>query len=341
MHQGELGEPAPADLRWVLEASDAVPHASSESGIPVQVVSLGGGADAQTFLVRRAGHDLVVKLSDRGLEAEARALRAWKGTTDCVPDVLDVGTVPTPGGRTVTYLVLAALLDDDGEVVKTAAEHLLRSPAAAREVGRELGAVLGHMHEARCGSSFGNFADSPGAERAYGTWGAYLEEFFMQHADHVRGLGVAEPRIDAVRAFIGGCRYVREPRCLHGDVSIRNIAMCSNDPVRIALFDPNPLSGDPSWDIAPMVNNVEFNERRSRVDAGSSATLRRDRDLLAGFRASYPGVVGEDALLSAQLVQAVLQAEHRERAVDQAEADDLGVAVTHDFIRDVVDRMSA
>jgi hypothetical protein len=46
-------------------------------------------------------------------------------------------------------------------------------------------------------------------------------------------------------------------------------------------------------------------------------------------------------VLAAQLVQAVLQAEHRERASDRGDIDDLDVDVAHEFIRDLMNRISA
>jgi fructosamine-3-kinase len=331
-----------ACLRWVLDEVGMVPNTGSVENLsPQQVVSLAGGADALTYLVRCPGRDVVVKLSDHGLEAEARALRAWKARTRWVPDVLGVGTVPSAGARPVKYLLLSALVNDEGAVVETAAEYLDRSPEDARAVGRELGVELQAMHEARCRTGFGNFADSPGAGRTYATWSSYLEEFFLLHADYVRSVGIRNPQIEKACAFVRQCRYVDEARYVHGDVSIRNIAMRSYDPVRISLFDPNPLSGDPSWDIAPMTNNVEFNERRHQADDGAEQVLRRDRDLLAGFWDSYPDVITDSSLLTAQLVQAVLQAEHRARASATGETDDLDVEVTHAFIRDLMDRMSA
>jgi len=329
-------------LRWVLDEVGVLDIASPEGLSPQRVVSLTGGADALTYLVRCPGRDVVVKLSDHGLEAEARALRAWRAQTEWVPDVLGVGTAPSTETPPVKYLVLGALVNDEGAVVETAAEYLVRSPEDAQALGRELGAELHRMHEARCRTGFGNFADSPGAERTYATWSAYLEDFLMQHADYVRDLGVPDPQIEKACACVRRCRYVDEPRYLHGDVSIRNIAMRSYDPIRISLFDPNPLSGDPSWDIAPMTNNVEFNERRHQAqDATSRSTvLTCDRHLLAGFWESYPHVIAETSLQTAQLVQAVLQAEHRQRAREAGEIDDLDVEVTHAFIRDVMQRMS-
>jgi hypothetical protein len=72
-----------------------------------------------------------------------------------------------------------------------------------------------------------------------------------------------------------------------------------------------------------------------------SKELGRDRELLDGFWESYPGGVAEASLLAAQLVQAVLQAEHRQDRLRQRQADTVEVDVTYEFIRATVDRVPA
>jgi hypothetical protein len=128
---------------------------------------------------------------------------------------------------------------------------------------------------------------------------------------------------------------------LHGDVSVRNVAIFSYQPITVGLLDPNPLSGDPSWDIAPMINNVAYNELRQRRERVPSKLLERDRNLLDGFWEAYPGGVAQESLLAAQLVQAVLQAEHRQDRLRHGQADTVEVEVTYEFIRAAVDRVAA
>jgi aminoglycoside phosphotransferase (APT) family kinase protein len=128
---------------------------------------------------------------------------------------------------------------------------------------------------------------------------------------------------------------------LHGDVTIRNVAVYRDRPITVGLFDPNPLIGDPSWDIAPMMNNVAFNELRASRESQPPAALARDRDLSAGFWESYPHDVAEESLLTAQLVQAILQAEHRQDRLNRNQTDTVDVEVSHDLIRSLVDRMTA
>jgi aminoglycoside phosphotransferase (APT) family kinase protein len=300
----------------------------------------GGGVDAATYLVRCPGRDVVVKLKSNGLEAEARALRAWRPYTPRVPEVLGLGTVPSAGERSTKYLILAALTNDEGRLVETAAEYLDRSPAGARELGRAVGAELHRMHQAVDETGFGNFADSPGSERIYRSWSGYLADFFALHADLVQRLGIGENQVQATLAFIRACSFVAEGRFLHGDVSIRNVAIFGYQPITVGLLDPNPLSGDPSWDIAPMMNNVAYNELRARRERGPSEVLVRDRELLDGFWEAYPDGVAEESLLTAQLVQAILQAEHRREHRRQNQADTVEVEVTDQFIRAAVQRVA-
>jgi fructosamine-3-kinase len=328
-------------LRWVLEESGGFPDLPGLDQLtPEQVVELGGGVDAATYLVRCPRRDVVVKLKSGGLEAEARALRAWRPYTTRVPEVLGLGTVPSRDERSIKYLMLAALKNDEGRIVETGAEFLERSPGSARELGRAVGAELQRMHQAVDETGFGDFADAPGSERTYDSWGGYLADFFALHADVVRHLGISEDRIQAALAFIGGCPSVAQGRFLHGDVSVRNVAIFGYQPITVGLFDPNPLSGDPSWDIAPMLNNVAYNALRQRHEGVPSKLLGRDRALLEGCWEAYPGGVAEASLLAAQLVQALLQAEHRRDRLRHGQADTTEVEVTYEFLRAALDRVA-
>jgi fructosamine-3-kinase len=329
-------------LRWVLEDSREFPDLPGFDQLaPEQVVELEGGVDAATYLVRCPRRDVVVKLKSDGLEAEARALRAWRPYTTRVPEVLGSGTVPSRGARSIKYLVLGALKNDEGRIVETAAEYLDRSPASARELGRAVGAELQRMHQAVDETGFGNFADSPGSERTYRSWSGYLEDFLALHADLVQHLGIGADRMQATLAFIRACPFVAEGRFLHGDVSVRNVAIFGYQPISVGLFDPNPVSGDPSWDIAPMMNNVAYNELRCRREGQPSKVLVRDRELLDGFWEAYPAGVAEESLLTAQLVQALLQAEHRQDRLRHNQAETVDVDVTYEFIRAAVHRVAA
>jgi fructosamine-3-kinase len=340
--QEEPHDEAEAHLRWLVEESGEFPDlAGLDEMQPDRVDSMGGGVDAATYLIKRPHGNVVVKLNSEGLEAEARALRAWQPYTERAPQVLGLGTVPSSGDPPIKYLILTALKNDDGDVVETADDFLERSPASAWELGRAVGAELHRLHQAVDHKGFGNFRDSPGSERTYESWSGYLEDFFVIYADFVQELGIEDDQIEAVRGFMRACPFVSEGRFLHGDVTIRNVGVYSYRPITVGLFDPNPLSGDPSWDIAPMMNNVAFNELRDRRESEPPAALTRDRELLAGFWETYPEKVAEESLLTAQLVQALLQAEHRQSRLHRNETDTVDVEVTHEFISSLVNRMAA
>jgi fructosamine-3-kinase len=340
--QDELHQEAEAHLRWLLEESGEFPELPDLDQMgPDQIESMGGGVDAATYLVKSPDGDIVVKLNSEGLEAEARALRSWKPYTERVPEVLGLGTVPSSADPPIKYLLLAALKNDDGEVIETADNFLEQSPDRARELGRALGTELHRLHQAVNDAGFGNFADSPGSERTYESWSAYLEDFFAIFADLVQQVGIDNDQVQSVRGFMRACPFVPEGRFLHGDVTIRNVGVYSYRPITVGLFDPNPLSGDPSWDIAPMMNNVAFNELRERRESEPPAALTRDRELLAGFWESYPEKLAEESLMTAQLIQALLQAEHRQNRLQREEADTADVEVTHEFISSLVNRMAA
>ena len=339
--QDELRQQGKAHLRWVLEESgEFIDLPSLDEMSPEQVVELAGGVDAATYLVKCLDRDVVIKLNISGLEAEARALRAWKPYTSRVPEVFGLGTVPSTGEKPIKYLILSALKNAEGEVVETGDDYLKRSPESARELGQGVGAELHRMHQAVDETGFGNFADSPGSERTYGTWSAYLEDFFVLHADFAQELGIADDQIEAARAFIRSCPFVAAGCFLHGDVTIRNVGVYSYHPITVGLFDPNPLIGDPSWDIAPMMNNVAFNELRYRRESEPPEALTRDRGLLDGFWESYSGDVADASLLTAQLIQAILQAEYREERLNHGETDIVDVEVTHEFIRALVQKVT-
>jgi hypothetical protein len=259
--------------------------------------------------------------------------------------VLALGTVPQSGDPSsgdppIKYLILAVLKNDDGDVVETADDFLERSPASARELGRAVGVELHRLHHAVDQAGFGNFADSPGSERTYNSWSAYLEDFFVIYADFVQELGIEDDQVAAVRRFMRASPFVAEGHFLHGDVTIRNVGVYSYRPITVGLFDPNPLSGDPSWDIAPMMNNVALNELRDQRASEPPAALTRDRELLAGFWESYPDKIAEESLLTAQLMQALLQAEVRQARLHHNETDSVDVEVTHEFIGSLVNRMA-
>jgi hypothetical protein len=69
-----------------------------------------------------------------------------------------------------------------------------------------VGAELQCLHQAVDQTGFGNFADSPGSERTYGSWSAYLEDFLAIYADFIQEVGIDDDQIDGVRGLMRAAR---------------------------------------------------------------------------------------------------------------------------------------
>ncbi|NUQ32272.1 MAG: phosphotransferase [Dermatophilaceae bacterium] len=299
---------------------------------------MSGGVDASTFLVHRAAGDVVVKLEGTGLEAESGALRAWSSHSHHVPDVLGFGRLAQGGcAEPVPYLVLEVLRDHAGGVAPTASELLEATPDLGSRIGEALGAELCRLHEAVHHEGFGNFGDSPGAERTYDSWGAYLSDYLGLHRDFVTATGVSDRRLRLALDALRDTSYDDAPRLLHGDVSVRNLAVYQRDPLAVGLFDPNPLGGDPSWDLAPVANKAALGDELCRR-GGESGSAATDAAVWSGLQAAY-GALPDGRMVAAQLVQAVLQAEARHHGRGDGDLGEREVAVADDFVRELVDRL--
>ena len=134
--QEELHQKAEADLRWVIEESGEFPDLPDLDQMPPeQVVSLGGGVDAATYLIKRPRGDVVVKLNSERPRGGGASVACLKRYTPHVPEVLGIGTVPSSEEPAIKYLLLAAMKNDKGEVVETAKDYLEQSPAERQRAG--------------------------------------------------------------------------------------------------------------------------------------------------------------------------------------------------------------
>lgn len=332
---------APKYIRSVIEDSRAVPDINSIDELrQEQVDRLGGGVDAATYLLTTPQVKVIIKLSYSGIEAEVEALQAWRKRHVRVPAVISSGIVPITKGdqRPVKYMVQEALLDRHGRLVETCASYLVHSPKQAREIGRLLGAELNKLHRAVATRSFGDYADAAGNTAAYASWNAYLLDYLQVHVDYLGELKIDDEKIEAVKHFIAVHKFVSRGRYLHGDFSIRNAAVKPYGRMRVSLFDPNPLIGDPSWDIAVLFNNYEFHKRRCEYDDSHRELYVRDQQLLIGFKQGYRRQINQGSLLVAQLIQAILQARYVEDS--ERKDDPLDLRVRQEFVYRLVETLS-
>lgn len=267
-------------ISYILKKAHILPDFDTIQNLrPEQMTVLGGGNNAAVYLIRSPEKQVIIKLDEQGVEAEAEAIAQWRKRGARVPDVLAAGTFPESliKRKNLKYVIQKALLTKHGILAETCANYLAHSPDRARVIGRLMGAELTKIHRAVSDRSFGDYGDSDANTAAFKTWSAYLLSYLEHQKDYLKKLGVSDEDLAAVADYIQNCTFVTRGRYLHGDFSIRNAAIKSFEPLKISLFDPNPLIGDPTWDIAVPHNNYEFAKRRYEIDGRAKDIYDRDK----------------------------------------------------------------
>jgi fructosamine-3-kinase len=329
---------APRFIASVIEDARVLQSVASIKDLrPEHLQPLAGGVDAATYLVNLPKEQVIIKLGIGGVAAETEAIEAWKARNVRVPKVLKKGIVPVTKGsaQPLHYLVQQALLDDSGRLIETCAAYLVYAPEKARQVGKALGIELNKMHSAISDGYFGEFKDSHGSRSSYKTWNGYVTDALRQQETYLYKLGVSEADFDAALETIRHHTFVKRGRYLHGDFSIRNVAVKSRDPLKVSIFDPNPLIGDPSWDVSFLINNYEFEKRRLAHDDSQRDLYVRNQQLWTGFKQGYTRRMPDISLKSAQLVQAIYQAQYTESI-----GDAIGFRVRKEFILELIEALA-
>lgn len=300
---------APRYIKSIIEGSKALPEIDSiEELRPENFNALTGGNLSATYLVRSPGNQVVIKLRTSYIEAEAESLIAWKKRRVRTPKAISYGLVPVSRYEKlkIKYLILEAIIDSNGRVAESAHDYLVVNPGKSRTIGRLLGAELNKMHSAIAQRSFGDFADSDGNKAAFRSWNSYIIGYIELHQGYLISIS-DEASVKAVKRFIKQHRFSSRPRYVHGDFSIRNALISSYDPMKLYIFDPNPIIGDPSWDIAVVANNFYLHKTRMFYNEDLSDLYRRDQQIWIGFRQTYTRKIDAEAVLLARLVHSIFQ----------------------------------
>lgn len=325
---------APVYLRSIIEESQILPGVSSVKELRSEhLQTMGGGAEAATYLLNTPGKQLIIKFSYGGIAAEAEALKVWKARHVRVPHMIAHGQVPAD--QRVKYLVQQALVDYHGRVGETCADYLLHKPEQSRSVGRLLGRELTKLHQAVAKRSFGDYADNLGNTAPYGSWNKYIMGYIDLHAEFLEQLGVSQIQFEKLRDIIQKRRFLKCGRYLHGDFSVRNAVVTSHEPLKVGVFDPNPIIGDPTWDIAVMFNNRDYRRRRMKYDDHEHDLFRRDQQLVIGLQQGYGRQIDEGSLEISQLAQALLQTAHQADTT----SDKVKLRVRHETVLDLVGKI--
>ena len=145
-------------------------------------------------------------------------------------------------------------------------------------------------------------------------------------------------------------RFPRVGVLLHADFSARNSAVISCDPYQIKIFDPNPIIGHPSWDLAILENNVDFSKRRSEwcPDRQDYHIKRRVEEgilkgILQGYREAGGETHSDEAIAAAQLMQCLYllpQKVYKAKSRRKTLANDLESQVVRDTMAEKIKLLS-
>lgn len=309
LHTKLVRRRAPRYVKSVIEETKALPEIDSVQEMrPEHFNALTGGNLSATYLVRSPLSQVIIKLRSDSVEAEAEALIKWKERRVHVPKVIAYGIVPASKKEKVPikYLILEAILDTNGRIAETCDNYLVAQPQKARTVGRQLGAELTKLHSVVAKRRFGDYADVSHRPVAYRTWNKYVIGYVEQHQAYFESLTNKE-LVGEVKRFIKHHRFTSRPRYVHGDFSVRNSLIVTYNPLKIVVFDPNPLVGDPTWDIAVVLNNYVYQKYRLKYERNQQDLYKRDQQLWIGFKQTYDRKIDEKGLLVSQLIHAVFQ----------------------------------
>ena len=255
---------------------------------------LTGGNSSVVYRIQLADQQehYVVKFRNRGASAEAEALQAWQKAGVNTVIVRSYGTVPDvkPTKSPIKYILMDAVLDEHGDPAKTGEAFVLEHPRQIIPVAEAMGTELSKLHRTYTKRSFGEFGDMWGNTAALKSFNAFLMNYVKQHKPTWRDLGFNDEQIDRFETMVKGCSFPKQSVFIHGDFSLRNVLVTSDKPVTICVFDPNPIVGDPTWDLAILHNNALYSAEKHRLRPTSKRyriEYLRDKNLLVGLYNTY------------------------------------------------------
>ncbi len=306
----------PEFLRTLIEDLDGIQGLDSLQDLhPDDVVALGGGNMSVDYAVRVQDRWEVVKFRSGGARAEAEALRAWKRSGADVVEVFNSGVLPQTrhDDKEVKFLVLEAAMDEQNQLAQTGKQYLKRNPSAAHAIAVQMGQALAAMHQAKADHPYGEFADMWGSEEGKPpmlTWNDYLLGYVDEHHDDLTNWGFTPLKLENLKRTLAALEFPDQGVYLHGDFSSRNAMIVKADPFRIKVLDPNPLVGHPSWDLAVLFNNEEFEKRKLDHDpqngvyrSGHQIQKELLDGVLEGYRQAHGEEIDRRAVAASQLMQ--------------------------------------
>ena len=258
----ELRQQAPDNLISLIEEGKLENISHIEDLMPGQVSILAGGEMSACYFIENNAVPLVVKFRHTSVEAEAETLQKWHEAGARVPEVKEYGIVPrtATAGNPTKYLILEAIVDEEGRPAPVAYKYLVKHPEALGAIGDLIGKELAVMHQVKGGQKFGGFSDTWGARRQFEKFSSYVADKLNYYSAFFNEMGFSEKDLQNLIAKVNMIDFPTESSYVHSDMGMHNVLVESSDPLSIRIFDPNPLLCDPYWDIAREKNRVDISK---------------------------------------------------------------------------------
>ncbi len=286
--------------------------------IPTSYVSvLQGGARSACFLLHSDNRPVVIKLRNEDTEDEAVFLEEWAKVGASTPSVISHGKIsatvdiPTP----VNYIVIEVIKQADGQLSKSGKDFLINFPERISELGREMGKVLATMHKTQSNiATFTTEMDENGRRIKFNNW-----RDFLLYQINTRAETLSETQMKSFFAGIENVNFPKKPSLVHNDFGLHNILVPDYDLKKMTVIDPNPLFGDPYWDIATQANYLEVKRFKSEINSNNNEYFndyqleeKQFTGLIEGYQ--QKGVfINKKRLILNQIAQMYCQLNTRER----------------------------
>ncbi len=253
----ELRANAHHHLNYLIENGDLGNITSVADLEPGQVTALEGGISSACYFVRSDENPVVVKFRRFGGDAEIIVLRKWHDNGIAVPTIISSGILPneqTPTDPPTTYLVMEGVTDSENGPAKSGHAFLEQHQDKISALGELMGKELAKIHQLTTNKPFG-FIDKEDPQ-GY-TWPEYLQSILSQYEQYLKSFDISAEEIEILKRNLFIPEYPKEGSYLHGDYGLHNVLVESADPLKIKIFDPNPLIGDPYFDLARILYHYE------------------------------------------------------------------------------------
>lgn len=273
---------------------------------PGSVTALEGGLSSACYFLENNGKPVAIKFRTWGVDSEAETLRIWREVGVNVTQINSSGDVPLNIGtkNPVRYLILEGIVDESGNPAPTGGKFLSNHPDLLQVIGAEMGHQLFLLHQAKAEHPFGSFGDGS-ARPQFETWSQHLSEIVETNKKYLLDIGVGQRSIDDVLQKYQQIHFPIQGSYLHNDFNLDNILVENINPLKIRVFDPDSLIGDPYWDLARVISRQDFHQLQAEKQGDTAQPwLEKEKTVNASLSDSYFKEAGQE--LDEQRLQANL-----------------------------------